>query len=673
MRRSSVTCGPGFSFGLAAVALATSLPLGACGLDAQTGDCGALLSSAECAVARTQLGRLADHPPADPSNRFGRCVKDGTSECLLEDGAVKLGKRLFFDRCLSIGNNTGCVTCHEPKDGFIDSRSRPIQNPSATYMVNGTPVTMAIPYIQKKDTNGSVVPLSPDQVTTPAPTVQPLLDATGTPLAKWDGAKWVAVVRRPQASFGSVASGSAAGTARHSPSLYNIAYGGVMPPNDGARTAGVIWAPWDGRYDSHWSLVADVFEFGGTQNTDRAHIALRIFLKHRAEYEAMTGRTMADFQSKDVMTGKFNYPRHGSPGLANKCWYDAANCTDAVSLPPTPAIRDDINSIFVDAGKALSAYMRRLRSNASNYDRWVAGDVYAMSPSAQRGLRLFQGKAECVLCHNGPNFTDGRFHNLGVPSADAEGRTAGSALITTPADAQSNCFDGMVPQPFCPDPGRSGWQARASDQCVKDSAPVGTGGKAASCQRIDQPAALMRFDVPMDCRSSVSDVADADKDRLCLPATLFPVSKCAYTSSQPCQADTLCQWADTPTPRCFAKSNAAELGQMKTPTLRNVALTFPYMHNGALFDYGPAERGEVDPTDPRPHLRRVINFYNAGGGIPPVGTLDPQIRPLGLTSLEVDDLVEFLTSLTDNSLFDTNRDGLGATPTDLTDTTDCPM
>ena len=32
-----------------------------------------------------------------------------------------------------------------------------------------------------------------------------------------------------------------------------------------------------------------------------------------------------------------------------------------------------------------------------------------------RGLDLFKGKARCILCHNGPNFTDNKFHNLGVP------------------------------------------------------------------------------------------------------------------------------------------------------------------------------------------------------------------------------------------------------------------
>jgi cytochrome c peroxidase len=33
---------------------------------------------------------------------------------------------------------------------------------------------------------------------------------------------------------------------------------------------------------------------------------------------------------------------------------------------------------------------------------------------AQRGLALFEGKARCVKCHSGPNFTDESYHNLGV-------------------------------------------------------------------------------------------------------------------------------------------------------------------------------------------------------------------------------------------------------------------
>jgi cytochrome c peroxidase len=34
---------------------------------------------------------------------------------------------------------------------------------------------------------------------------------------------------------------------------------------------------------------------------------------------------------------------------------------------------------------------------------------------AIRGMALFKDKERCILCHNGPNFTDNQFHNLGVP------------------------------------------------------------------------------------------------------------------------------------------------------------------------------------------------------------------------------------------------------------------
>jgi cytochrome c peroxidase len=69
----------------------------------------------------------------------------------------------------------------------------------------------------------------------------------------------------------------------------------------------------------------------------------------------------------------------------------------------------------------------------------------------------------------------------------------------------------------------------------------------------------------------------------------------------------------------------------KTPSLRNVALTAPYMHDGSLAT-----------------LHDVVAFYNAGGVAHEL--LDPRIRPLGLDAGEVDDLVAFLESLTGASV-----------------------
>ncbi len=71
----------------------------------------------------------------------------------------------------------------------------------------------------------------------------------------------------------------------------------------------------------------------------------------------------------------------------------------------------------------------------------------------------------------------------------------------------------------------------------------------------------------------------------------------------------------------------ADHGRFKTPSLRNVALTHPYMHDGSLATLGD-----------------VIDFYDAGGG--ENANLDPELRPLELTDLERGDLIAFLESLT---------------------------
>jgi len=77
--------------------------------------------------------------------------------------------------------------------------------------------------------------------------------------------------------------------------------------------------------------------------------------------------------------------------------------------------------------------------------------------------------------------------------------------------------------------------------------------------------------------------------------------------------------------------NPADRWKYKTPSLRNVALTAPYMHDGSLAT-----------------LRDVVNFYNAGGE--PNETLDPRIRTLDLTDEEIGSLLAFLSTLTGDNV-----------------------
>ncbi|NOZ54429.1 MAG: photosynthetic protein synthase I [Gammaproteobacteria bacterium] len=58
--------------------------------------------------------------------------------------------------------------------------------------------------------------------------------------------------------------------------------------------------------------------------------------------------------------------------------------------------------------KAIPEYLKTLVSHGAPFDEGT------MSASAERGLKLFKGKAGCISCHSGPMFTDGKAHNTGV-------------------------------------------------------------------------------------------------------------------------------------------------------------------------------------------------------------------------------------------------------------------
>jgi cytochrome c peroxidase len=162
---------------------------------------------------------------------------------------------------------------------------------------------------------------------------------------------------------------------------------------------------------------------------------------------------------------------------------------------------EEISSATI--AKAIASFERTVLSTESPFDRWREGDEQAISASAKRGFELFNGKADCALCHQGFNFTDNGFHNIGL-KAQAGNEDAG---------------------------------------------------------RYEQ------------------------------------------------------------------RKVAVLKGAFKTPTLRDVALTAPYMHNGC-YDT----------------LEQVVDHYDRGGD--DKSNLSENIRPLHLSAQEKQDLVAFLDSLT---------------------------
>ena len=162
--------------------------------------------------------------------------------------------------------------------------------------------------------------------------------------------------------------------------------------------------------------------------------------------------------------------------------------------------------------------------------------------AARRGARTFVGRGRCSVCHAGPLFTDGEFHDIGVPPNEE------------------------VP---LPDIGRlAGIEALLADD-------LGAAGPW-SDDRGGPRAALVRHLAP---RPEVA-------------------------------------------------------GQVKTPGLRNVALSAPYMHEGQL-----------------PALRDVLRYYSTLEGRRGLPAQQERILvPLNLGERDVDDLVAFLESLTDTAI-----------------------
>jgi cytochrome c peroxidase len=101
-----------------------------------------------------------------------------------------------------------------------------------------------------------------------------------------------------------------------------------------------------------------------------------------------------------------------------------------------PYYRERFREVFKSSitnetiAQALASYERTLLSGNSSYDQFTTGDRAALNQQALYGLQLFNGKAHCSLCHQGFNFSDGLFHNLGVGWDGKEFQDPGRFKVT---------------------------------------------------------------------------------------------------------------------------------------------------------------------------------------------------------------------------------------------------
>jgi cytochrome c peroxidase len=183
-------------------------------------------------------------------------------------------------------------------------------------------------------------------------------------------------------------------------------------------TAYSPWLFWDGRKDSQWAQALGPMENAVEHGGNRTQYAHLVAEHYRAEYEALFG----------PLPNLEHLPANAGP------------VTDATARTAWKGMseqdRDAVTRIYVNMGKAIAAYERKLVPGPARFDEYadavMNGDTAKMqavfSADEEAGLRLFIGKANCTNCHNGPLFTNNDFHNTGVPADPNLPEDTGRAL-----------------------------------------------------------------------------------------------------------------------------------------------------------------------------------------------------------------------------------------------------
>lgn len=307
-------------------------------------------------------------------------------------------------------------------------------------------------------------------------------------------------------------------TTRHTPSVLNIAWN--------------RWFFWDGHADTAWAQALKPLESANEHDFNRLAIV------HLLHSDASLNEAYRNtFGPLPDVSDDSRFPDHARP------MQDTEHPEHIAWQQMEPQDQHQVNTVFVNVGKALAAYQQTLIRINAPFDQYVAAraanDPNAadlLGAEATLGMELFFGKANCSLCHSGPIFSNLQFHNLG-----------------------------LTPAPWV-DPG---------DRGRYDGIP------------------LVESD-PFNGAGVYSDDPE------------YGAQKVSYISL-----------------------SAERLGQFKTPSLRNVALTPPYMHSGQLAT-----------------LADVVSFYNDANQEPLIGHRDELIVPLELTASEEAALVAFLEHLT---------------------------
>lgn len=346
-----------------------------------------------------------------------------------------------------------------------------------------------------------------------------------------------------------------------------------------------FWFFWDGRTDSLAAQAIQPIENPLEYNSNRLNVVTVLKKDYKKEYESLFGKlpkAVVNLEDKAALPRPLQLkldPEIASYALETmqnfKLLQEAIRAAQKESLSPAEKLSQialkpphypeewiqnweqlaekqkiAINQVFANFGLALQAYEKTIVAYNSPFDLFVENILQGKSiessfnPGFQKeelaGLDLFLNKGNCTLCHNGPNFSDQQFHNIGLP-------------LNTDPDAAAL------------DIGRS------------------TG-------------IIKLLKSPFTCKG--------------------PYLK---------QDIELESCAELP---YLVSNNIEHLGAFKTPTLRNLAFTAPYTHDGRFKT-----------------LDEMLNHYNLLEAKAAIGHREDSLRPLDLSEVELLNLKHFLLSL----------------------------
>jgi cytochrome c peroxidase len=152
---------------------------------------------------------------------------------------------------------------------------------------------------------------------------------------------------------------------------------------------------WDGKVDNLWSAPLFTFEQGDEMGSTRLRVIHSLAAIYKMRYEKVFG-PLPDFSDTQ------RFPADGKPGMPQ---FDGMSEQDKTL----------VNAVYVNVGKALEAYLRRLAAGRSPFDDFIQGSSQSIGDDAQHGMVAFN-RHKCDTCHSGPTFTDQGFHNLGYPA-----------------------------------------------------------------------------------------------------------------------------------------------------------------------------------------------------------------------------------------------------------------